>query len=66
VFAGYVNPVLGAQQIFQQYLERVGEAVDIVLFLQRVEAKDFVLFAFDLKHGAGSEAVGHGTSQSLC
>ena len=49
--------VLEAQRVLEQHLERVGQAGDVELRLQRVEAVDLVLAAADLEGRPGSEAV---------
>jgi len=55
VRVGDVRPVLGAQQVLQQHLERVGQ---ILGARNGVEPEDLVGFFADAQVGARSEAVG--------
>ena len=49
--------VLEPERVLQQHLERVGQARDVELRLQRVEPVDLVLAAADLEGRARAEAV---------
>ena len=65
VLGGDRLAVLEAQRVLEQDLERVGQAGDVELLLQRVEAVDLVLAARHLEGAAGAEAVAAAHRPSL-
>ena len=54
---GRRDPVLEPQDVLQQHLQRVGEAGDVELALQRVEPEDLVRAASDLECRFSAEGV---------
>ena len=57
VLSGHALPVLAAQQVLQQHLQRVREPRHVEAGLERVEAEDLVRIRADLQLAAGSVAV---------
>ena len=57
-----VRPVAGPEHILEQDPQRVGEARDVPLFLERVEPVDLQLAVADRERGARGELVGGHTS----
>src|SRR5690606_12216059 len=65
VLLGDVLAVLGTEQVFQQHLERVREAIDVVFLSQGVEVENLVVLAVDIECRTGAKASAHRASHSV-
>ena len=62
VRGGHRVAVLESQRVLEQDLERVRQARDVELLLQRVEPVDLVFASGDAQRGLGGEGVAHDSS----